>query len=123
MPPPEMHRHATTDELIEAYVADGEFRPEVLTAAIPASIDALYSARNADMVMHAAGAACAVAALRAADDVTDYQRTLDRLRAAEALVEACAEALVWTSRGQQLQGTADAMTAVAQARLRWEALL
>lgn len=68
--PPEMHRHVTTAELVEAYTADGEFKPEVLAAAIPASIDALYDARNANMVMHSAGAACAVVALRAAREVS-----------------------------------------------------
>lgn len=60
---------ATTDELIAWYQACPTGVPAVeLEAAIPKAIDAVYAARDDGRMMHAAGAAAAVAALMAAHD-------------------------------------------------------
>lgn len=58
------HNLATTQELVDAYAADDEFARELLERVIPRAIDALYSARDADLVMHGAGAAIAIEVLR-----------------------------------------------------------
>lgn len=55
----------STDELIEAYLAEGEYSRVDLRLAIPAAIDALYENRDSGGNMHSAGAAAAVAALDA----------------------------------------------------------
>lgn len=60
---------ATTDELVAWYAACPTGVPEhELYAAIPAAIDAVYAARDDGRMMHAAGAAAAVAALMAAQE-------------------------------------------------------
>lgn len=56
---------SSTDEITKAMLADfPELDAEVLSAAIGPSIDVLYAARDAGLVMHHAGAACAIAVLK-----------------------------------------------------------
>lgn len=69
-----MHDLHKTDDLIAAYAAEGEFEPALLEAAIGPAIDAVYAARDAGLVMHGAGAAAAVAVLRAVDEIVDLNR-------------------------------------------------
>lgn len=57
----------TTDDLIAFWkAAAGDLGEDEIALAIPAAIDALYANRNENGNMHSAGAACAIAALRAA---------------------------------------------------------
>jgi hypothetical protein len=59
----------TTDDLVKFWRAAAGDLPEAqIEAAIPAAIDALYSNRDSGGNMHSAGAACAIAALRASRD-------------------------------------------------------
>ncbi len=57
----------TTNDLVAYFDGATEIPVERLSAAIPVAIDAIYAVRDAGGVMHAAGAAAAVAALGAAD--------------------------------------------------------
>lgn len=61
---------ATTDDLIAFYKATcGDIPNKQLEAAIPAAIDAIYTNRDAGGNMHSAGAAAAIAAIRAVHEV------------------------------------------------------
>lgn len=61
----EMRQGHDTNALVEAYDAEPDIETEELEAAIPTAIDALYTARDAGRHMHEAGAAAAVAVIRA----------------------------------------------------------
>lgn len=61
----EMKQGHDTNALIEAYDAEPDIETEELEAAIPSAIDAIYTARDAGRHMHEAGAAAAVAVIRA----------------------------------------------------------
>jgi hypothetical protein len=65
MPAEVMKEGIDTNALVAAYAQDADLDRETLDVAIPASIDALYTARDAGRHMHEAGAAAAVAAIRA----------------------------------------------------------
>lgn len=65
------HNLHTTDELIAAYDSDGLYDRLTLEAVIPAAINALYEARNADYTMHGAGAATAIAVVTALEAIGD----------------------------------------------------
>lgn len=54
-----------TNALIAAYAQDADLDQETLDAAIPSAIDAVYTARDSGRHMHEAGAAAAVATIRA----------------------------------------------------------
>lgn len=61
---------SSTDEITQALVAaNPDLDEEVLREAIGPSIDVLYAARDAGLVMHHAGAACAVTALMIVHDM------------------------------------------------------
>jgi hypothetical protein len=56
---------SSTDAITDAMVAaNPDLDEEVLRAAIGPAIDVLYAARDKGLVMHHAGAACAVVALK-----------------------------------------------------------
>jgi hypothetical protein len=58
-------RGSSTDELVRWVQANSEFADDEVDAVVPAAIDALYTARDADRTMHEAGAAAALAVLEA----------------------------------------------------------
>lgn len=61
----EMKQGADTNALVATYAEEADLDRETLDVAIPASIDAIYTARDSGRHMHEAGAAAAVAAIRA----------------------------------------------------------
>lgn len=61
---------SSTDEITKALLAaNPDLDSEVLKAAIGPTIDVLYAARDAGLLMHHAGGACAVVALVVAHDL------------------------------------------------------
>lgn len=63
----------TTDELITAYGELDVYDRPALEVAIPAAIDAVYAARDADLTMHGAGAAAAVAVIDALEELGVFE--------------------------------------------------
>lgn len=61
----ELPRPGDTDALIAHYQQESDLSPTDAAAAIPVAIDAIYTVRDAGGSMHDAGAAAAIAALRA----------------------------------------------------------
>lgn len=60
----EMRQGHDTNALVAAYSDEPDIEDDVLEVAIPAAIDAIYTARDSGRHMHEAGAAAAVAVIR-----------------------------------------------------------